>query len=378
MTDPVTFGAAALRVFGWASALGGGRPAITRQERRELAARGYTPSGRGAFRTPTGERVSARDARRTLYAQASAPQPQPDTIDNSPTQPRTPGGPGYRPPSWQVSPLPGPWQPPATDSEVYDFERSSGILNQGFVGPVPTIPDTLPRTVPRTVTRTVVSVLSRALALPWFIFYPSRTADDDEIEGPMPQPAPSRGPPRRPVVRPGTRPAWPEPDFYPQPRPRAPTRRPRWRPRPTEEPNPVLDPQPSPSRWPRTRPQPAPGTTPAPGRRPQPAPSTRPAPTAPRIPWPQLLPYLPLLAPTPTARPRTVPRPPDLQPDRPTAPLTEFQPQPVRLPAAADPCAAQADRKRRRKSECRNPVTSSRTFKRGGRKFRTITRRLEC
>lgn len=294
-------------------------------------------------------------------------------IDNSPTRPRTPGGPGYRPPSWQVSPLPGPWIPPETDQEYEDFERDTNARWRGFVGPVPTIPDTLPRTLPRTVPQTipgtVARVLARAVALPWLIFYPSRTADDDTIPGPMPQPIPPRGPSRRPRVR--TVPRAPTvPGPYRPAQPRFPS---------DFERDPVQNPD--------TVSYPAPGTLPKPAPAPSPAPAQRPR--SPRLPAPAPTPtpiglpfWVPLL-------PQLLPRVPSRLPNRPlAAPLTPFQParveypqpQPFALPLQArpsncPPCEQQRKRKRR---TCTNRITNRRTFTRGGAKYRSITRKLEC
>lgn len=297
-------------------------------------------------------------------------------IDNSPTRRRTPGGPGYRPPSWQVSPLPGPWNPPETDQEFEDFERDTNAQWRGFVGPVPTIPDTLPRTFPAstTVAGTVARVLARAVALPWLIFFPSRTADDDTIPGPMPQPLPQpRGPSRRPRVRVRTIPDAPNiPGPYRPAQPRFPGDFER----PGTNPDTVTQPQPG------TRPAPSPAPVPRPDTRPRPAPTPRPTPT-PRAPSAPGLPFwLPLL-------PQLLPRVPSRLPNRPlAAPLTPIQrapvqypqPLPLSVPIQARPsnCPPCETERKRRKRKCTNRITNRRTFTRGGSRFRTITRKLEC
>lgn len=271
-----------------------------------------------------------------------------------------------------------------------------GTLNQSFVGvPPASVPDVVwrpPSTVPRTPTPApspvprpapavdprivspAVRVLGRVLGLPFLIFFPSRTADDDTVpEGypypePMPEPVP-KGPPRRPVIRPDTAPAWPAPDWWNNPRPREPKKRPRWRPRPTEEPNPYA----IPSRelpWPAPIPRPTPAPTrPAPGTRPMPR-----APVAPQI-WP-----VPVMRPTPRPTPRpTTPRPIPFNPLQPMIPtptptptpgritdiltpgspgLTPLQASPLGSPQApartgrCPPCE-QVKRRRKRKGQCR-------------------------
>lgn len=308
------------------------------------------------------------------------------------------GGPGWRPPWWWNYPPRRTFDPSnyATRKECYaaaqgdsDYEDCYDYFQQkeywddyeslkdyyrrktanrpiGAFLP-PTVPD-----IPPAVRKRAVGVLARAvLRNPWlWIFWPSRTADDDTVAEPQPQP---KGPPRRPRIRPGTAPAWPTPDFDPGVRPRAPKKRPKWRPRPTEEPSPL------PSDVPVTQPQPVPkpAPTPTPTRPARPAPAPRPTPTpAKRFdPTPYLLPYL-LQPKTPGAGPRGVSQP--LTPTQST-PLEYAQPFALPLqsrPSHCPPCTE--TRKRSRKKRCRNPITSRRTFKRGGARFRTITRKLQC
>lgn len=360
--------------FGVADWLNRGR-GISREQRAQLdAARdaGYTRQ-RDGWRDPAGNRMLERDVFIVGRSLLNPPASLPSVPDETPApRRRTPGGPGYRPPAWQVSPLPRPWIPPATDTEVYEFERDSGI-SRGFVGPVPTIPDTMPRTVPaRTIGGTVAAVLARAIALPWLIFYPSRTADDDVLGWPQPQPMP-RGPTRRPRIRVPTLPDVLPPEApYPVSQPRFPGDFEREPSAPGARPDILTSPRPG------TRPAPRPGTRP--GTRPAPVPTTAPTPRPPS-PLPFLLPYLPLLMPRVPPRParpvQQLPRPPQFMPDRPTIPLTAFQPDAIRSPAPADPCATTETKKRRRRS-CTNPITSRRVFKKGRATYRTITRKLEC
>lgn len=307
-----------------------------------------------------------------------------EVIDNSPDRPRTPGGPGYRPPSWQVSPLPGPWIPPETDQDFEDFERdTSARWQQGFVGPVPapaprpaplptpTIPDTLPRPLPRVPPSALPGVLARVLALPWLIFYPSRTADDDTVPGPMPQPIPPRGPSRRPRVRTVPRaPTIPGPYRPPQPRFPSDFERPGADPDTVSLPRPGDRPAPSPR-------MPSPVPTPRPRSPTRPSPTPTPPPTG--LPFwvpllPQLLPRVPGRLPTRISLPDTL-----TPPQRVPLQFPPAQPFAIPLqarPANCPPCEGQRQRKRQRK--CTNPITSRRTFARGGAKFRTITRRLQC
>jgi len=295
----------------------------------------------------------------------------PDTIDNSATRPRTPGGPGYRPPSWQVLPLPRPWIPPETDQDFEDFERETNSVWQGFVGPVPTIPDTLPKTVPATIPGTVARVLARAVSLPWLIFYPSRTADDDTVPGPMPQPLPQpSGPRRRPRVRVRTVPDAPTtPGPYRPAQPRFPDD---FEPAPGTRPAIVTPPRPG------TRPTPTPRPVPVPAPRtlPRPSPTPRPTPT-PRVPW--LLPLLPQLLPRVPQRLPNRPSPIPLTPRQP-ARVEYPSPQPFAVPLQARPsnCPPCERERKRKKRTCVNRITNKRTFTRAGSKYRTITRKLEC
>lgn len=342
--------------------------------------RGIIGSGPRRFFGSNIERILAQAAPPPSTGAGSPREPVlREVIDNSPTRPRTPGGPGYRPPSWQVSPLPGPWIPPETDQDFEDFERDTNARWQGFVGPIPaplprpaplptpTIPDTLPRPLPRVPPSALPGVLARVLALPWLIFYPSRTADDDTVPGPMPQRIPTRGPTRRPRVRtlpdrqPGRQPRPYFPDDFPMPGDRPDTVS---LPRPDELPRPL----------PRL---PTPAPTPRPRSPTRPTPTPAPPPTG----LPFWLPLLPQLLPRiPGRLPNRIALPDTLTPPQ-RVPLQYPPAQPFAIPLQArpancPPCENQRQRKRQRK--CTNPITSRRTFARGGAKFRTITRKLQC
>lgn len=86
---------------------------------------------------------------------------------------------------------------------------------------------------------------------------------------------------------------------------------------------------------------------------------------------------------SPNLRPNLLPQiAPQLAPQ--LAPLTQAQAYPVssavpRVVPQTDACAQQRAReRRRRKKACKNPVTSSRTYERGGRRYQTVTRELKC
>lgn len=337
-------------VADWANRGGG----LSKKERRAIEAAtnaGYSRRpyrGRAAYFTPSGQVTTERAVIRAgnqLIA-AGPVTNMPGTITTVPDQ-------GF------VGPVPAPLPVPAPTTT-----------------PAPTVPDTLPRTLPSSVPGTVARVLARAAVLPWLIFYPSRTADDDTVPGPMPQPMPQRvprGPTRRPRVR--TVPRVPQlPDVWRPPQPRFPGD--------FDLPGPDTMPQTQPDARPQPTPTPTSWPTPTPTGWPRPSPTPRPTP-APRPPlWPYLLPYLP--SPGTRSRPRVPTRQPTPTPTptpaTPTVPLTYFQPQPVTSPQPADPCQQTADRNRRRRKrdKCTNPITGKRTFTKGGRKFRSITRRLEC
>ena len=106
-----------------------------------------------------------------------------------------------------------------------------------------------------------------------------------------------------------------------------------------------------------------------------------PATASPWVKWGQLVaPYLmPFLSPGVSSQPMRFTQPatqPQLQPD----PLTQFQTS--ALPYAATQAQTKdcscAKPKKRRKKGCTNPVTSRTHKTRGGRKFVTVTRRIEC
>jgi hypothetical protein len=298
------------------------------------------------------------------------PQPGRDTTA---ARRRRGGGPGYRPSWWRTRPGWAAYRDCLRSG--YDELECREYLGEAFVGPVPA-PVKRPRPAPpRTpdVIRgparvaTAARVLARILGPLPYIFWPSRTADDDTVPGPMPERIPQRpkGPQKRPViVRVPTRPA----PYYPQ-QPRFP------------------DDFNRPDTKPDTVTRPAPGDRPRPGDRPLPKPATRPTPRpkprptpAPRTPgWPDLLPYLvPLMQPKPAQRPRARPRV-DYRPLTPpqTGPVEYPAPLPLQArPANCPPC--ERETKKRKKRKCTNPITSRRTYSRDGQRFRTITRKLQC
>jgi hypothetical protein len=253
-----------------------------------------------------------------------------------------------------------------TDTDCEEYFRAigrpipEGALEprEAFVGPVPPVDIVVPGAV---IVRSTVGVLSRVLGPLAWILFPSRTADDDILPQPAPQPAP-RGPTKRPRIR------VLEPPTLPG---EAPVRIPgRYFPQPGDLPKPTTAPTPAPREQPR--PQPRPGRWPTP--RTWPAPTPMPTPRAP-VPFDPLLPLIlaPLLRPgaRPTFRPGRI-----VAPDRVADPLTFAQPQP--LPFNADRCTCAEDKPKRKRKGCKNPVTSKRTFSRGGSRFQTITRKLEC
>jgi len=209
--------------------------------------------------------------------------------------------------------------PPAARPTATDVGRLGQI--QGFVGPgapapppviwtpptsTPPINPPIPRpaTVPGLPAGVLVRVITRVLGLPGLIFYPSRTADDDTVpEGfpypePLPEPA-TKGPPRRPVVRPDTAPAWPAPDWWNYPQPRAPARR--WRVRRFPWENPTL----APGDWPFWVPNVWQTPVGLPNTRPGARPAARPATPSAR----PAAPPRPVIAPIPTRFPTPIARP---------------------------------------------------------------------
>ena len=265
-----------------------------------------------------------------------------------------------------------------TDSQCHqwDLDHGTGSLPDGYGAFVPpTIPDVLPPTI--TIPPWLIDVLANTLRRPGTIFgvlWPNRTADDDVIY-PLPAPEP-RGPRRRyPNKRPTTT-DWPVPDFEPGTRPRKPRKPLRIRvPQraPSRTPEPVGVPVPQPPSVPLPTPQSVPQRTPA--RTPAPSRSTRPAPSLPRVQdWLGPLLLSDLLKPG-AQRGRV--RLPQQSPFPIEAPLTSPFAYGVGSPPKTDRCDCTTKRKRK-KSSCTNPVSSKRTFTRGGVRFRTITRKLKC
>ena len=240
---------------------------------------------------------------------------------------------------------------------------------QSFVGPYPrvpiggpSIPDVLPRVLTRVLPRIAVGVLSRVLWLPGLILFPSRTADDDMVIS-LPQPQQL---PRGPRTRTRRRVKAPYDPEYPVGPVKVPERRPdddpRQRPRdlPRDLPNPYIIPRP----WEIPKPRP--------GSRPVPAPAPRPGTPKQPSPWPYLI---PLLTSIPHDQPGRLTRPRD----RPLqSPLDQPLPFTQPIPQRADQCDCTQTKRKKRKKGCTNPITSKRTFTRGGAKFRTTTRKLQC
>lgn len=230
--------------------------------------------------------------------------------------------------------------------------------------PSPDVPGTrIPRVLPR---------ILRPLGLPFLIFWPSTIGKEapvrvDEIPR-SPRPAPT-GPPRRPVVRPPQPIPLPgqSPDTVTRPAPGQPSPEQVRRPQPRPEPPPVRVPVLDPTQLPR--PQPIPTPTPSPRTWPRPL----------TVALPFALPFvLPLLSPSPRPAPSPIAAPGSKPVFGPT-PLTPLQPLGVSSPASEpDRCRCPKPERRRRDRQCRNKIVSSRKYTRGGRRYRTITRRLEC
>lgn len=229
--------------------------------------------------------------------------------------------------------------------------------------PSPDVPGTrIPRVLPR---------ILRPIGLPFLIFWPSRIGKEapvriEEIPRPRPRPAPT-GPQRRPVVRP---PMVPSPgtdrDTVSRPVPDQPQPRPQPRAQPRIEPPPVVGPVFDPTQLPR----PVAVPTPTPSAPPWIKPLTYALPFA----LPFLSPSPRPAAPLPLTAPATGPTP-----SAPGIPLTTFQPGRLELPQPeTDPCRRANPQRKRRKRKCTNRITSRRTFRKNGARYRTITRKLEC
>jgi hypothetical protein len=231
---------------------------------------------------------------------------------------------------------------------------------------------------------TVVGAIGRFL--PWvLIFLPTETGDM-----PWYDPRQPSGPKTRPRI-----PRLPEPETYPMPEPQPelepqPQRAPRRPPTDTPFPEPPMTPAqvPKPEERPQDYPDPTgdpwqwpqPGQRPAPRERPYPGTPPivpGPAPTAPPTATPSGFPdwLLPLLFSLPGAPSPGRVQLPDVREAPEPTPLTAFQPQ--RVPYETETC--QCDKpKKRGKRKCRNPVVSRRKSTRGGRRYITTTRRIEC
>lgn len=239
---------------------------------------------------------------------------------------------------------------------------------QGFVGPVPSIPDILPRVVTRALPRIAVGVLSRVLWLPGLILFPSETSSDDVIRLPQPSQMP-QGVPRGPRTRPTRRVKAPYDPEYPVGPVKVPEHRPDDQPRdvPTRLPHRLPQPYSIPRPWPIPR-------APTPAPRPSPRPGTVPKPPPKPDWWPYLVPVLQAIPRDQPGRVRFS-RPRDRPLQSPLdQPLELTQP----VPQRADQCDCTETKRKRKKKGCTNPITGKRTFSRGGAKFRTITRKLQC
>lgn len=222
-------------------------------------------------------------------------------------------------------------------------------------------------------------VIEVAAALPpWAklllgVFWPSELGDSDLPDGAIPQPLPiPKGPPRRPVIRPPVAPAFPPPDFQAPPRPRPPPiRKPRIRPRTERDTRVRLEEI-------RVTAQriPEPARIPAPARPASPSPTKIPTPTTPKVPpWLSdplalLLPGL-LRQPQPARAPRPISLP--LTPPQ-QAPLAY----PLQLPTRVTADQCQCEQPKRKRKQCSNPVVRRTKRTRGGRRFVTTTRRIDC
>ena len=281
------------------------------------------------------------------------------------------------PEDWEGSSYPGGPQkipkPGRGDPQLRKRDKTSA-----FVAPVPwwERPDVLLSRVPK-----ATGVLGRILALPpwaWLpglILFPSETADDDVITMPQPRRIPPR---KRPEVVAPPSPQWPGiefPDRFPVRQPKYPDEMPRKVPKPVQVPEPVRLPFPTPQEYPQPKPQAKP--QPKPKAPPKPAPAPRTAPPGPS-PW-SPFDLLPLLM--PSARPTTPAQRPGRVsfPESTPTPLTQPNPWglPFSSPPRTDTCECDTPRKRKKK-RCANPVVSRRKSTRGGQRYVTTTRRIEC
>jgi len=330
--------------------------------------------------------------------------PGPDSL--TPVRPGAPFERDVRPPTPATPPEDVEFESdemePAPPARLIVPDQNVDVPISAFAPSPGFYPDVLPQLVPKTapaivraLPRIAIGVLGRVGGLIGAIFWPNKTADDDTWGDwwPEVQPVPAKGPPRR--TRPRTVEV-PDADDWYNWGPKQPWRIP-WgwtypvnRPYFDDEPweGPLGDPWAVPTGAPVATPVFNPTTSPFPTPAPAPAPN----------PWGDLWPFLvPLLMPQPTPRtprirsplPRNPPNPfwPDPLAPTPT-PLTPVDPRgvespqvfPQPFPNRADPCncQAQTDRRKRKKDSCTNPISSKRTFTRGGKRFRTITRKIEC
>lgn len=394
MVEPVTTGIVGKFVVGTLANYVFGSGSSRKQLKREAAA---AQSGRFEKRstggrvtywvdTQTGQTVSRRRVRQYGAGLLKRPRPgggisppdvSPPTLypppvlfpsgtDTTAARRRRGSGPGYRPSWWRTNPGWAAYKD--CIRRGYDSYECEEYLDEAFVGPVPVpvkrtpVPVRPSPDVFRPASRVLAGarVLARILGPLPYIFWPSQTADDDTIPGPMPDQIPQRpkGPLKRPVII--RAPTVPRPDYPRQPR--------------------FPDDFTRPGTKPDILTRPAPGDFPKPASRPAPIPAPRPAPRPVTVPtpigWPDVLPYLmPLMQPRPRmpTRPRFTSRP--LTPPQ-NVPLQYPVPLLQARPANCPPCGKET--KQRKKRKCSNPITSRRTFKRNGARYRTITRKLQC
>lgn len=378
--DPVTVGNPAGIVYAAFSLLSPGQSRAERKDKRAAERAGYDVAvrakGVAIYTDPAGNRITreqfyrAGRELRTGADSAVVVGPPPVITPTRPPYQSPIGTPRGTPPIMPRGGTAPPYRSPINADELrrYVEEQARRRAAQANRAPVFRRP---PRIDPNaTVVREGLkraAVLARIGSILAGVLYPSSTARDDTVPGPMP--GDSRGPTRRPRIRPGQR-----PDIVSAPAPGTPPRSSSPSPEqvrpPQDRPVPVL-----------TSPQP---TGPVFDPKTIPAPST---PTIPRsFPWKDVLQYavpfvLPLAAPLFQGAPSTQPATAPSGNAPPRIPLTTFQPTPLQSVPETDPCKRASDRERNRRrkgDKCVNRITNKRTFRRGGSKYRTITRKLEC
>lgn len=335
--------------------IGGGLNARERAAIQTARAEGYTRDRQG-WLSPEGVRMTER----AVIAAVGTRGPVMPPTGTAPPYQSPIGRPGPAPPIMPPGGTAPPYRSPINADELrrYVEEQARRRAEQAARQPrFPRPPVVDPNaTIARTVTSSA-RILSGVAGIIAGVLYPTPTSSTDTIPGPMP--GDSRGPTRRPVIRP--RPPLPVPgripDILSPPVPGTPT------PTPVIRPEPVL-----------TSPQPT-GPTFDPSDLPTPTAPPAPTPAPPRIPrdLALLLPaVIPFLAPGSSSPPRT--------PLTPTQPGALQSPLPLTGPGNCPPCRCndKGQQRKRKRKRCTNPITSRRTYKRGGAEFRTITRKLQC